>query len=120
MLPNELPWCARSSPTPQPRAADLKAALFEAGLAFAHASAETVMGCIRHDRTFYLPAGAGLLVCSGVHGQLGDLVFDYARARTWLTHAMARPGQTPLPPADDDAETMGDHILMAARRRTLR
>ncbi len=95
--------------------ADLKKILLAARLAFMHASSAEVLNYIKDDRTFYLSAGDGLLVCVGINGQMGGQRFTYARARTWISNEMAGVDQKPIEAADDEAETMGDLVLAMAR-----
>jgi len=100
--------------------ANVKKVLFQAGLSFMHASAVEVMEYVDRDQTFYLPAGAGLLLCEGICGQIGALEFTYARARTFLSCEMIGPDQKPIVAASADDLTMGDRVLLSAREGTFR
>jgi hypothetical protein len=82
-----------------PRPPDLRAVLFEAGLAFLAADAETVVPFVGTDASVYLPTGDGAFAASVVGAKTtdGQRHFIYARAGTWLSEAMLKPDQIPLP-----------------------
>jgi hypothetical protein len=81
--------------------ADLRAVLFQAGLAFLGGDAQTVMPLVGQDASVYLPAGDGAFATSVVGAKTADgqKHFVYSRASTWLSESMLRAEQKPLPPA---------------------
>jgi hypothetical protein len=81
--------------------ADLRAALFEAGLAFVAADAAVVAPRINCGAHIYLRVGPGAFVANVVGGKTpdGSRIFIFARAQTWLHHDMLGPDQTLLPSA---------------------
>jgi hypothetical protein len=83
--------------------ADLREALFAAGLSFLGASASTVVPLVGQDTSIYLSAGPGSFACTviGARTTDGRSTYVYARANTWLSGSMLRADQTPLPPAAD-------------------
>ena len=91
-----------------PRAADLRTVLFEAGMAFLAADAETIVPFVGQDASVYLPAGDGAFAASIVGAKTtdGQRHFIYARAGTWLSAAMLKPDQTLLPRAATPEQTV--------------
>lgn len=81
--------------------ADLRAALFEAGLAFLAADAETVVPLVGTERSIYLPAASGAFAATviGAKTPNGQRHFIYARTHTYLSAAMLKPDQVMLPRA---------------------
>jgi hypothetical protein len=80
---------------------DLRAALFEAGIAFLAADHAAIVPHIGRDTSIYLPAGPGAFAANviGAKSPDGTKVYTYARARTWLEGNMLGADQIPLPPA---------------------
>jgi hypothetical protein len=91
-----------------PRPPDLRAVLFEAGLAFLAAAADAVVPHVGTDSSVYLPAGDGAFAASivGAKTTNGQKHFIYARAGTWLSAAMLKPDQIPLPRAATPEQTV--------------
>ena len=88
--------------------ADLREALFAAGLAFLAADAATVVPLVGQDTSIYLPAGPGAFAATviGARTTDGRSSYVYARANTWLSEVMLRADQTPLPRAASAEQTV--------------
>jgi hypothetical protein len=91
-----------------PRPPDLRAVLFEAGLAFLAAAVDAVRPQVGTEASVYLPAGDGAFAATivGAKTRNGQKHFVYARAGTWLSTAMLKPDQTPLPRAANAERTV--------------
>jgi hypothetical protein len=86
----------------------LRAVLFQAGLAFLAADADAVVPHVGTDSRVYLPAGDGAFAATivGARTTDGQQHFIYARAGTWLSAAMLKPDQIPLPRAASAERTV--------------
>jgi hypothetical protein len=100
--------------------ADLRAALFEAGLAFLAAEADTLVPLVGTETSIYLPAASGAFAATAVGAKTtdGQRHYTYARAHTYLTAAMLRADQTLLPRATSAGNTValglwrwGEHMV---------
>jgi hypothetical protein len=87
--------------------ADLRDALFAAGLSFLGASAASVIPLVGQNTSVYLPAGPGSFATTliGARTANGQKHFVYSCASTWLSESMLRPDQTPLPRAAAPEQT---------------
>jgi hypothetical protein len=98
---------------------DITLALRQAHSAFLGADLDEVLHHVKNTETFYLPCADGLLVCTGVVGNDSKgQRWIYARARTWISNAMKRPDQQPIPPASNPqhCQLHGLNALMALNR----
>jgi hypothetical protein len=90
--------------------ADLRSALFDAGLTFVTADANTMARLIGTQTSIYLPtasgAGAFAATCIGAKTLDGQRHFTYARTHTFLSALMLRPDQVMLPRAASPEETV--------------
>jgi hypothetical protein len=88
--------------------ADLREALFAAGLSFLAADAETVVPLVGQDSSIYLAAGPGCFACTTIGARTvdGRSSYVYARAQTWLSDAMLKADQTLLPRAATPERTV--------------
>jgi hypothetical protein len=88
--------------------ADLRSALFDAGLAFLAADAATMARLIGNQTSIYLPTAGGALAatCIGAKTLDGQRHYTYARTHTYLSAAMLKPDQVMLPRAAEPEQTV--------------
>jgi hypothetical protein len=89
--------------------ADLRAALFDAGLAFLAADANAMARLVGTQTSIYLPAASGGAFAATVIGAKtldGERHYTYARVHTFLSAAMLRPDQVMVPRATNPEQTV--------------